>query len=562
MHYARTLRRSTLIALTLLSACAASDPPSNAATGDLPSGVIGNYLAGRFALAEGDNTIAANDLLRALGQASGNEEMRNEAFLATLNAGRPEALTLARQLPDNQIAQFLLADADVKAGNWAAAEQRLHALPRQGITQLLQPLLLAWTQQGAGNTDAALATLRPYTENPRLQTVFSLHAGMIADVANRPRDAVRYYAAAAAGMGQPNLRTAEILGSFAARSGQPAEADRVLSMLPPAAPDLAIALPALMENMTKHPVSKPSEGLAEAYFTFAGVLQAQDADQVAMVMLRLALDLRPDFAPARLLAADLLENENRPQDGLKILADVPADDPVISLVRLRRAVLTDKAGHTDDALRELERMSRDYPNSPLPDEARGDLLRMQRHFAEAIPAYDKAIARIRVPQRYDWSVFYDRGVAEERTHQWPKAKADFDEALRLSPDQPYVLNYLGYSWADQGEHLNEARAMIEKAAQERPNDGAIVDSLGWVLLRQGHAAEAVKTLERAVELEPEDATINGHLGDAYDAVGRKIEALYQWRRALTLNPDADDKVRLQEKLSSRGIKTGAVVSDQ
>lgn len=524
--------------------------------------MIGNYLAGRYALAEGDNATAANELLRALAQAPGNEAMQNEAFLATLSAGRPEALKLARQLPDNPISQLLLADADVKAGNWAAAEQRLHALPRQGITQLLQPLLVAWTQQGSGNTDDALATLRPYTENPRLQMVYSLHAGMIADLANRPQEAVRYYAAAAAAMGQPNLRTAQILASFAARAGQPAEADRMLSMLPPAAPDLGIVLPSLMETITKRPVAKPSEGIAEAYFTFAGVLQAQNADEVAMIMLRLALDLRPNFAPARLLAAELLANAQRPQDGLRMLADVPADDPVIGLVRLRRAVLMDKAGETNDALRELERMSRDYPDSPLPDEARGDLLRMQQHFAEALPAYDKAIARLRVPQPYDWAVFYDRGVAEERTHQWPKAKADFDAALRLAPNQPYVLNYLGYSWADQGEHLNEARAMIEKASQERPNDGAITDSLGWVLLRQGHTADAVKVLERAVELEPEDATINGHLGDAYEAVGRKIEAMYQWRRALTLHPDNDDKARLQAKLSSSGVKTGDVVSGQ
>ena len=137
-------------------------------------------------------------------------------------------------------------------------------------------------------------------------------------------------------------------------------------------------------------------------------------------------------------------------------------------------------------MRDLERMARDYPDSPLPDEQRGDILRMTQRFPDAVAAYDKAIGRISHPTASDWIVYYDRGVAEERSHQWPKAKADFEHALQLSPDQPFVLNYLGYSMADMGHHLDEARQMIQTAAERRPNDGAITDSLGWVLFRQGH----------------------------------------------------------------------------
>jgi len=196
----------------------------------------------------------------------------------------------------------------------------------------------------------------------------------------------------------------------------------------------------------------------------------------------------------------------------------------------------------------------------MPDEQRGDILREKQRFPDAIAAYDKAIGRIGHPAGSDWIVFYDRGVAEERAHLWPKADADFHHALELSPDQPFVLNYLGYSYADMGHHLNEARDMIQRAAERRPNDGAITDSLGWVMYRQGDAKEAVKTLERAVELDPEDATINGHLGDAYWAAGRKVEAQYQWRRALTLNPPPDDAAKLEAKLNTG--HAGAVLSGQ
>jgi tetratricopeptide (TPR) repeat protein len=243
-----------------------------------------------------------------------------------------------------------------------------------------------------------------------------------------------------------------------------------------------------------------------------------------------------------------------------MLNEVPATDPLIAIVQLRRAALVDRLGRSDDAMHDLERMARDYPDSPLPDQQRGDILRSKQRFPDAAQAYDKAIARISRPTASDWILFYDRGVAEERSRQWQKAEADFHHALELSPDQPFVLNYLGYSWADMGHHLTEARQMIQRAAERRPNDGAITDSLGWVMFRQGDAKAAVTTLEHAVELEPEDSTINAHLGDAYWAAGRKIEAHYQWRRALTLNPTPDDAAKLEAKLNTG--RPGAVLSGQ
>lgn len=558
MQHIRAAKRSVLIALTLLSACAASGVPT-AGDADI-GGAPGDFLAGRFAMSEGDYPTAAADLLRAVDQDPNNQELVLQAFIACIDAGRPEAVRLARRLPDSQVAKLVLADVDAKAGRWQAAEQGFQALPRQGMTQLLQPLLIAWAQLGEGHVDSALSTLHPYIDNPRFRGLFALHGGMIADIGNRPDDASRLYRIAESDLSEPNLRLAQILASWQARSGQAAEAQHTLAALPGVAPDMAIAMPGLLANATRRPVARPIDGVAEAYFTFAALLRGQEANDFALIMLHLALDLRPDFAAARVLTADILASENHPQVALRTLNEVPATDPIIPIVQLRRAGLTDRLGHADEAMRELDRLSADYPASPLPDAQRGDILRDKGRFTEAVAAYDKSIKRITAPVANDWLVFYNRGVSEERAHSWAKADADFHTALKLSPDQPFVLNYLGYSYADMGQHLAEARQMIQRAAERRPNDGAITDSLGWVMFREGDTKQAVQTLERAVELEPEDSTINEHLGDAYWAAGRKTEARYQWRRALTLHPAADDVPKLEAKISSG--HPGAVLSGQ
>jgi Flp pilus assembly protein TadD len=566
MQHARRARRAALLALSLLSACAAADPASTLANAPpstrqakfAPSGVYGAFLAGRFAVSQADATAAATDFLRALAARPNDPELLQQAFVACLMAGRAEAVSLARRLPENHVAQLLLADQDVKAGNWTGAAQRFRAMPRAGLTQLLQPLLLAWAQQGQGQTDAALATLQPFMESSRFRGIFTLHAAMIADLAGRPARAAQLYRTAQADLGDVNLRLGQVLASWYMRSGNPTEARNILSGITASAPDFTLVLPALNATAAQRPVAGAADGIAEAYLALAAALRAQDSSEFAMLMLRLAIDLRPDFPPARLLAAELLSSDHHRAAALEMLSLIPANDPLAPIVRLQRARILDREGQTDEAMRELDRLSQEYPASPVPDTVRGDMLRAKKHFAEAVTAYDHAIQKIHTPRASDWVVFYDRGIAYERSHQWPKAEEDLRKALQLSPDQPYVLNYLGYSLADRGMHLQEAETMIRKAAQLRPNDGAIVDSLGWVMLRLGDVQGAVNTLQRAVELEPEDPTLNSHLGDAYWAADRKLEAQYQWRRALTLNPSPEESAKLEAKLNTG--HQGAVVS--
>jgi len=547
----RQFGRPALMVLALLAGGAANDFGQEDAFGTAkftPNGAFSDYLIGRFAAQQGDLDVAADRLEGALTHDGGVLEVANQAFIAAVMAGRPSAARLAAGVPDNAVAELVLADRDARVENWEQAKARFTALPVQGLTQILRPLLIAWAEQGAGQTGAALAGLQPALDEQRFRGVMALHAALIADLGGLKSDAARLYQLAQAEYGGLNIRLGQILASWQARQGNLDEARTTLRDMVGVNGDMALARPALERDMAEPAVRNATDGIAETYLAMAATLRQQNANDSAQVLLRLALDLRSDFTAARLLLADIQETGKRTQAALDTLASVLPSDPLAAVVMLRRASLLDSLGQDGEASRILEALAQQYPDRPEPLAQIADDLRLHNHFREAVAAYDRAVARIGTPTRANWPLFYERGVALERAGEWPKAEADFEYALQLAPDQPNVLNYLGYAWVEQGHNVDRARHMIERAVEQRPNDGAFIDSLGWVLLREGDTAGALKNLERAVELQPEDPTINAHFGDVLDAVGRRREAEFQWRRALNLNPEPDDLARIESKL--------------
>ncbi len=542
----RLLSRATLLALSLLSACAARgvavEDPSSAGK------AYAAFLQARFADSQFELKDAARYYRQASAADSSDPILRRQAFLSSFMAGDADAPSLAASIPGDPVATLVLIVEAARQGAWHAAILRIHSLPGEGVTQVLSPLLLAWAEQGAGQTDAALATLKPFLSGSGARGIDVLHAALIADLAGRTTVAAQYYALARKGFSGPNLQLARILASWEARQGDPDAASATLAALGSGNNELAIIVPALEKEVSHRPVASATDGMAEAFLAIAASLQQQDSPDFSVVMLRLALTLRPEMTPARLLLADVFDGQQQPEAALSVLAPVPMSDPLVALVDLRRGMLLDAVGKTKEALALLDRVATRHPDMPQPLEVTGDILRAHERWSEAIGAYDRAIARLSGPQASNWTLFYDRGIAYDQIHDWRKAEDDFREALRRQPNQPYVLNYLGYSWAVQGHHLAEARQMVAKAAELRPNDGAILDSLGYVMLRQGDVPGALRWLLRAVTLEPDDATINGHLGDAYWAAGEKLQAWYQWQHALTMHPSAAEAARLEAKL--------------
>jgi len=250
-----------------------------------------------------------------------------------------------------------------------------------------------------------------------------------------------------------------------------------------------------------------------------------------------------------LLLADVLSAQKEPAQALAVLEQIPNASPYSWSAQLRAASSLDELDRSDEAIAQLKQMAQAQPKTIGADIQLGDVFRNKKRFEEAAAAYNEAINRAAangMPDR--WALFYDRGVSYERSGHWKEAEVDLEHALELKPDQPLILNYLGYSWIDRGEKLTQGMKMIEKAVELRPEDGYIVDSLGWAHFRMGDYKRAVDYLERAVELVPSDSTINDHLGDAYWRTDRQTEARYQWRRALQFGPDKDDAHSIEVKL--------------
>ena len=310
---------------------------------------------------------------------------------------------------------------------------------------------------------------------------------------------------------------------------------------------------ALAEIASGRPVApavrNPKEGAAEALYGLGGAGAARQGDELAsLIYLRLALNLRPDLDFAQVSVANLLSDLKRGDEAISAYLGVSQSSPLAESAQIQAAIEYDGLEKTDKGLALMKQVASDHPGDPEAWSALGTLQRSSKDFAAAAQSYDKSISLLPNPDKAHWVLYYFRGIAYERTHQWPKAEADFQEALKLYPDEPLVLNYLGYSWVDKGVNLDEAFKMLRRAVDLKPTDGYIVDSLGWANYKLGHFDEATRDLERAVELKPVDPVVNDHLGDAYWRVGRQTEAHFQWNHARDFGPEPEDLKTILDKI--------------
>ena len=528
----------------------------------------GDYLAARHAEAIHDSPLAARLLERTLKHAPNDPEILRMALHQMLAAGYMDrAVTIAKRYlalrPKSVFAGLTIAVDHITAGRLDDGEKVLKAIPNRGLGGYVVPMTLAWTLAGKKEVSEAFDTLEPFGKRRGLQFIHDLHAALIHDYVGNTGEAEQLFGKVVGG-DNPHLRLVELAGSFYERHGQTEKARELYERLlknRSATTTVEWALTRLRagDKPPKH-IRRAADGVAEALWDLAILLNDQNAQRAALIMTRLALHARPKYRLAEILVGDILAAMNR---NLSAVAAYDKVDPKSARgweARLRAADALTRAEQIEPALERLAEMADERPERYDSLVARGDILRFRKRYEDSLESYNEAFKRIDRIERRHWSLYYSRGISHERSKQWPEAEKDFLEALRLYPNHPYVLNYLGYSWVDKGLHLERALKMIETAVRLRPNDGFIVDSLGWAHYRLGNFDRAVRYLERAIVLSPNDSAINDHLGDAYWRVGRRTEARFQWWRALKYDPEKDTIPGIKKKLAS-GLEEGPKKSD-
>lgn len=531
----------------------------------------GAYLAGRQAVYRSDFASAAQFYSEALLRDAGNAALMENVVLSQLALGNHKRALPVAQLMEEQGLQSQMAHMAIIA-NLISDQKYQELLDRdpeaQGIGPLVDGLLTAWAHMGTGSVDKALAQFDKVAEEAGLRGFAYYHKAMALASVGDFEGAEALFAAEDGALTTISRRAAlaraEILSQLDRNEDAIAMMTEVFGpSLDPALADVADRLKA-GDRLPFAMVSSVQDGMAEVFFTIGAALNGEAADDYTLIYIRTANFLRPDHIDALLLSAGLLDDLGQYDLSVETYRKVPQNSPDYHAAELGRAEALRRAAKPDAAIEVLERLAKDYPTLPLVHSSLGDLLRQQEDYAAAVVAYDKALELTEEGAGSRWFLLYARGICHERLKQWELAEADFRKALELNPDQPQVLNYLGYSLVEKREKLDEALSMIERAVAARPDSGYIVDSLGWVLFRLGRYDEAVGHMERAVELMPVDPVVNDHLGDVYWAVGRAREAEFQWRRALSfIDPeDTDgeaDPERIRRKLE---IGLDAVLAEE
>lgn len=526
------LRGGALAAAAIGLACCASAPPEPRAAASYR-----DYLIGRIADLRADHSVASDRYFAALARTPHDPALIEGAVTASLAAGDEARARRAAQMTgaDGETAAYaqLVRAADaLSAGDWRGAARNLAHVEGAAAEELVARMLAVWAeagrgQQGAASADlATLTTIRPYGG------LFAYQQAMALDYVGRADEALAAYdAGAQSGLWLPSA--VEYHADLLARRRQ---RDRALALLSDEGsrsnPAIAAALARFESGQTilAEPLT-PARGAATGLYGLAAIFSQEQDTTNALASLTLALMLDPGLDAARLAFAQAHADLGHFDTARAALSRVAATSPYAISARVMDAWIALDGGDEQLAI-SLARAAAEG-GEPRGVRALADIYRDSKRYADAEPLYATLIAA--EPQ--DWRLYFARGAARERLGRWPEAEADMQRALELSPDQPDVMNYLGYSWVDRGERLPEALALIQRAVELRPMSGAIIDSLGWARYRLGDYAQALELLERAVELAPADPTLNDHLGDAYWRVGRRIEARFQWQRALTFNPD-------------------------
>lgn len=559
---------ASLAALLSTPGCASAPPAAG--------GSAGQYLAARLAARFNDLGSAARAFERAHKNAPAETAILKDAFFYKIAAGDLDAASgLAARIladapdEDDGLARLMLAAAEMRRGDLQAARRWARGDVSSPFMRSIAHLVDVSIERQTAGPAAALDLLK--TPQPQVFIgLGTLHAAFLTEATG---DLVTARASHQEALKSGDFLAIRAYGAFLERSDERAARDyyAFLAQQPGAGRKIAESgLARLGRGAASKEFTALSarQGAGAAFHLFAQAMLQQAEDERAraglagfnvgsprynfpLVLARIAIWLDPDLDEAKYLAGHILLSYRDPAAGAAALLSISPKSPLFapSRVSVAAALSADERGR--EAISLVNEALLGDPDSRELRFALAGLYDQAGEHARAAALYDRLIARLpEPPGAGDWRYFLARGASLLEIGDWPRAESDLKRAVELAPEEATALNYLGYSWAERGENLDEAFRLIDRAVELEPQSGAIVDSLGWAQFQLGRYKEAVVNLERAAAMEPSDPTITDHLGDVYWKLGRKAEARFQWRRALELGPKAAQKAAISDKLAN------------
>lgn len=571
-HILRLLSGAALLALATLASAPASlaeetAPPAAAAKPfDINSinSFSGAFLAARTADVDRDLDVATKLYRTALEFQPDNIDVKQRLMITLLMNGQfQDGVKIAEELKGDSSVERITTVARavdaIRKKEYRKSEKLLNYKGPNDLDRLLNGLLVGWAKAGSGNPKDAIASIEAM-KGPEWFAIFkNYHEGAIALAAGDKATARAKFNDAIldrnGGGAAPDtfLRAVTALARLEARDGNKQKAlDAVAvgeNFLNNYAPLSALRTSIENGQPQEQQVRNAAQGAASVLFTIGAALNRDGAEDIVSLYLQSARALDPDSADILVMLGGVAENLKKPEQAIEFYKSVPEGSPMRRLSEMQLGLALASIGKVDDAEKHLRGLIDLDPKDIRSYVALGSVLSDAKDYRTMAEIYDRAVEVLGpVPQKSSWSIFFQRGIAYERLKEWAKAEPNFTKALELNPDQPQVLNYLGYSWIDMNINLDKGLEMIRKAVELKPDDGYIIDSLGWAYFRMNRFDDAVVELDRAAELLAGDPTINDHLGDAYWRVGRKLEAVFQWNQALELKPEEAEIPKIKAKI--------------
>ena len=534
------------------------------------TGLAGSYLAARVATADNDDLAAVSFLEKSRELDPENNQVRRNLFLAYLASGRiQDAVLLSRNIKQEDANGHIITMVNgvelIRNRSWAKAIDLLSGVSGSDLDNLIAQILHAWAMHGIGQTEQALKKIDAIEGANWTDIIKLLHRGLMLSASGNDAGAIDILKKAVKMRGAARFLTETYINAIDSL----ARAQQRVGQLDEARTTIKEGLEIFPTNSSLHAINEaldegkplgllvanPRQGSAEFFYNLGNAVGREGGTPFAQIYLQLAKYLHPESATISISLGTVFEKQNNLKRSNSYFEQVKADSPHRRRALLEIAINLNTMKDAEGATTILRNLIDDKSQDLVPYMTLGRLLNQRERYSEAADVFDKAIQIIKNPQRQHWDYFYRRAIAFERLKTWDKAELSFKKALELDPNRATVLNYLGYSWVDQGINLKEGLDMIKKAVKLRPDAGFIVDSLGWAYFRLERFEEAVVELEKAIALRPGDSVINDHLGDAYWKIGRKLEAKFQWQHAIDAKAEAEEEVKIREKLESGIVET-------